>query len=84
MDHIAGRLAAASLSSDDPSASAAGRDSGVSNLRGIMSAVERAEGTIRDKVSPPSSLLELLRLYILPRSLSLAVPGGALNRSPTT
>jgi hypothetical protein len=79
MDHIAGRLAAASLSSDDPSASPAGRDGGVGSLRGIMSAVERAEGTIRDKVSPrPSSLgglsVPVGIIYMLPRSLSLAVP----------
>jgi hypothetical protein len=51
MDHLAGRLAAASLSSDDPSAAAAGRG-GDGNLIDVIRAVERAEGTIRDQVSP--------------------------------
>jgi hypothetical protein len=57
MDHLAGRLAAALVSSaDDPapapaSVPAAGGDG---NLLDVIRAIERAEGTIRDQVTHPS------------------------------
>ncbi|KAM0857903.1 hypothetical protein ACQ4PT_048148 [Festuca glaucescens] len=61
MDHLAGRLAAASLSSDDPSAAAAGRG-GDGNLIDVIRAVERAEGTIRDQLEENNRLKdELMR-----------------------
>ncbi|XP_047057688.1 uncharacterized protein LOC124664148 [Lolium rigidum] len=61
MDHVAGRLAAASLSSDDPSAAAAGR-AGDGNLLDVIRAVERAEGTIRDQLEENNRLKdELMR-----------------------
>ncbi|CAM0879390.1 unnamed protein product [Alopecurus aequalis] len=58
MDHLAGRLAAASLSPDDPSA--AGRDGGAGNLVDVIRAVERAEGTIRDQLEENNRLKEEL------------------------
>ncbi|KAK1661443.1 hypothetical protein QYE76_049602 [Lolium multiflorum] len=62
MDHLAGRLAAASLSSDDPSAAAAVGRSGEGNLIDVIRAVERAEGTIRDQLEENNRLKdELMR-----------------------
>ncbi|KAM0927417.1 hypothetical protein ACQ4PT_002863 [Festuca glaucescens] len=60
MDH----LAAASLSSDDPSAAAAagrgGQGGGAGNLHDVIRAVERAEGTIRNQLEENNRLKDEL------------------------